>query len=272
MEAVSLDLQGFMTDSETQIPDMPRTFGAAKAFATFALVFLGQTQAGIHVIAAATVLALGRGENVQDAAFAKTLLSRSMPALILVSALVSAMIVFVIARVWAQPILRDTSDAGVGLVRARLALMICWGCAGALLAATYMMFSQWISTFDPSMPLGPLASAASAGGASRVAWAVMAVLFAPLVEETLFRGLLLAGFSASWGGTAGAVVVTILFAVLHLTETMRYWPATVAVCSLSLATLAARRTSGSLLPAIVLHGAYNAVIVVATFLDADLSL
>jgi len=246
---------------------MPRTFGAAKAFATIALVFLAQTQAGIHVIVVAVIIALGRGENVEDAAFAQTLLSRSMPALLLASALVSAMIVFVIARVWARPILRDTSNAGVGLVRARLTLMVCWGGAGALLAAAFIAFASWVLPFDPSMPLGPLASAAEAGGASLMAWAVLAILFAPLVEETLFRGLLLAGFSASWGGTAGAIVVTILFTVLHLIETMLYWPATAAVFSLSLATLAARRTSGSLLPAMALHGAYNTVIVVAAYLS-----
>ena len=43
------------------------------------------------------------------------------------------------------------------------------------------------------------------------------------------------------------------------------WPATVVICLLSLATLAARRAGGSLLAAIALHTAYNAMFVLAVF-------
>ncbi|HJX26769.1 MAG TPA: CPBP family intramembrane glutamic endopeptidase, partial [Thermoanaerobaculia bacterium] len=112
-------------------------------------------------------------------------------------------------------------------------------------------------------------AAAAAGGLSRIAWAVLALAFAPIVEEFLFRGLLLYGFTSSWGASAAAVAVTVLFVLLHLPETINYWPAIVAVSMLAIGTLAARQRTGSLFPAAALHLTYNLVLVVAVFAGMD---
>jgi membrane protease YdiL (CAAX protease family) len=113
--------------------------------------------------------------------------------------------------------------------------------------------------------LGPLAAAAVRGGVTRLAWAFLALVFAPIVEEFFFRGLLFAGFAHSWGNRVGALIVTVLFIVMHLFETFRYWPATVTVSLLAVGTLAARRFSGSLAPAITFHAGYNLVVVVMAY-------
>ena len=88
---------------------------------------------------------------------------------------------------------------------------------------------------------------------------------APPVEEFLFRGLLLKGFTVSWGATAAGVVVSIVFVMLHIPETMHYWPALVAVSALAVATLAIRLVTGSVFTSMALHAAYNGVMVLICF-------
>jgi membrane protease YdiL (CAAX protease family) len=100
---------------------------------------------------------------------------------------------------------------------------------------------------------------------TRIAWAVLALVFAPLVEEFFFRGLLLRGFTSSWGRRIGGLIVTLLFIATHLFETFNYWPATLAILFLGIITLLARWSTGSLLPALAAHLAYNSIIVVAVF-------
>jgi uncharacterized protein len=94
---------------------------------------------------------------------------------------------------------------------------------------------------------------------------VIALLYAPVIEELLFRGLLFKGFSASWGVKTAGVVVTVLFVVLHLFETINYWPATVAVTTMAIGTLLARIRTGSLIPSVAMHFAYNAAVVTGAY-------
>ena len=94
---------------------------------------------------------------------------------------------------------------------------------------------------------------------------MLAVLIAPPIEELLFRGLMLRGLMASWGVTAAGVVVTTLFFVLHLFEAVRYWPAMVAILTLSVATLGVRLRTGSVVAATAVHAAYNAALAVAVY-------
>src|SRR5262245_8521170 len=54
--------------------------------------------------------------------------------------------------------------------------------------------------------------------AVRVMVAALAVLTAPLVEEVVYRGVLYAGIEKDWGKTAGVVVVTFLFALVHVPQ------------------------------------------------------
>jgi membrane protease YdiL (CAAX protease family) len=56
----------------------------------------------------------------------------------------------------------------------------------------------------------------------------------------------------------GSVAVTVLFALLHLSETFRYWPALVAITVMAIATLSARLLSRGLIPAMVMHLGYDA--------------
>lgn len=240
-------------------------FGALKA--SFALVFLiiGQMVAGIVVVIAGMIVAVVRGRDISDPSFSASLVRETVAPLLLASAAVSVLVVFAVTRAWAWHLVRD-KGSDLGMTAVGWSRTLSWCAAGASVAAAYVFVAPRIIPFDPSTPLGPLASAASRGGVDRLAWAILALVFAPLVEEFFFRGLLLAGFAHSWGSRASAIAVTVLFVLLHLFETFRYWPATVAVTLLAVGALAARRSTGSLWPAVTFHWGYNFVIVLSAFL------
>jgi membrane protease YdiL (CAAX protease family) len=95
-------------------------------------------------------------------------------------------------------------------------------------------------------------AAASAGGASPLLLAG-AVAFAPaVVEELLFRGLLLAALLTRLGRIDAVAVCGAFFAAIHL-DPSQFFPLAV----LGFAAGAVAVASGSVWPAVALHAAYN---------------
>jgi membrane protease YdiL (CAAX protease family) len=82
----------------------------------------------------------------------------------------------------------------------------------------------------------------------------------PFVEELFFRGALFGTLRRSHGAAGAALVSGLCFVVGHLN--FRKWPA-LAVVALVLTQL--RVASGSLLPSLAMHVAFNAVTVLAFF-------
>ena len=92
-------------------------------------------------------------------------------------------------------------------------------------------------------------------------WAALLVA-APLFEELFFRGFLLSGFSSSFVGPLGAIVLSsVLWAVIHFQYDL-YGVATVFVFGLVLGY--ARSATGSLLLTIGMHSLMNFVATVET--------
>jgi membrane protease YdiL (CAAX protease family) len=89
----------------------------------------------------------------------------------------------------------------------------------------------------------------------RWSYAVMAVAFAPLAEEYLFRGLLFRALDREWGGWRAVLGSAAFFAVYH--PPLSWLP--VALLAASNALLF--KKTGWLAPAVVLHTVYNAVVV-----------
>ena len=89
---------------------------------------------------------------------------------------------------------------------------------------------------------------------------VLASILAPLVEETMFRGLLyrqLREATARWGRLfsflASALVVSFLFAVIHPQGIL----AVPALMGLAFGLTVLREWRGSLLPSMMVHGIHN---------------
>jgi membrane protease YdiL (CAAX protease family) len=86
---------------------------------------------------------------------------------------------------------------------------------------------------------------------------VVAVGMAPLLEEVLFRGMLLPALSPRVGFVRAALLVTLLFTALHGFQVGLYWPALAGIflCGWILAWL--RQRSGTLWPSVAFHIGFN---------------
>ncbi len=89
---------------------------------------------------------------------------------------------------------------------------------------------------------------------------VMAGFVAPLGEELIFRGLLFPWLRGRFGATTAAILSGLIFAILHGVPMLI--PALTAIGT-ALALLYHR--CGSLWPAILAHGVFNAIMVIALY-------
>jgi membrane protease YdiL (CAAX protease family) len=87
------------------------------------------------------------------------------------------------------------------------------------------------------------------------AYAFVAIFGAPFAEEFLFRGLLYRALDREWGGWAAVLGSAAFFAIYH--PVLSWLPvAALGVCNALLF-----KKCGRLAPAVALHMAYNALIV-----------
>jgi membrane protease YdiL (CAAX protease family) len=83
---------------------------------------------------------------------------------------------------------------------------------------------------------------------------LVAVIMAPLFEETFFRGFLFRGFATSWGWVWGAVASATVFGLAHLQLSV-FLP----LFALGFALAWVYKRTGSLWTSIALHSLFNAV-------------
>ncbi len=116
-----------------------------------------------------------------------------------------------------------------------------------------------LALFIPPPPdfVSPVEEFLRLGSSALTMFFVMAVMLAPLLEEVLFRGLLLPTLRKRHDFALSALLVTVIFTGMHATQTGTYWPPLVgiALCGWALAVL--RERSGSLWPPIAFHAGFN---------------
>jgi uncharacterized protein len=109
-------------------------------------------------------------------------------------------------------------------------------------------------------------SAAYATSRWPVLLGIAVVLFAPLFEETFFRGFIFAGLQASKVGAAGAIILTALaWAVLHI-QYDAYGMVTIFVLGLVFGIV--RFKTGSLWSTLLLHAAWNLIAIVGVAISS----
>jgi membrane protease YdiL (CAAX protease family) len=89
----------------------------------------------------------------------------------------------------------------------------------------------------------------------KVSYAVIAILFAPLAEEYLFRGLLFRALDKEWGGWRAILGSAAFFAIYH--PVLSWLP----VGLLGATNALLFKKTGRLAPAVILHMVYNTVVV-----------
>jgi membrane protease YdiL (CAAX protease family) len=88
----------------------------------------------------------------------------------------------------------------------------------------------------------------------KLSYGLIAITFAPLAEEYLFRGLLFRALDREWGGWRAVAASAALFAIYH--APLAWLP----VGLLGMAGALLFKNTGRLAPAVILHMVYNAVV------------
>lgn len=150
------------------------------------------------------------------------------------------------------------------------------------LGVVLFFVSSAVAHFLGGDKLTPLEEALNSSAATRYMIAVLATLTAPLVEELVFRGVLYSALQRLIAriafmtlglernkdltpqvrriGKAGAVVlVTVLFAGLHVPQYQTNYGVIAAISLLSLSLTLIRAASGKLLPCYIVHLVFNGI-------------
>ena len=89
--------------------------------------------------------------------------------------------------------------------------------------------------------------------------AFLATFTAPIVEEVIYRGILYSAFQRSFGAATAILVVTMLFALVHVPQYYPSYSTIFLICLLSLILTLIRVKTKNLLPCIVLHTIFNGI-------------
>ncbi|HUL34736.1 MAG TPA: CPBP family intramembrane glutamic endopeptidase [Candidatus Eisenbacteria bacterium] len=95
----------------------------------------------------------------------------------------------------------------------------------------------------------------------------MAVLVAPLVEETLFRGYLYPMFARAFGITPGILVTGFLFGLMHGAQLGWTWSLVALLTVVGIALTFVRARTGTVVASFLMHLGYNGLIAVAALVS-----
>ncbi len=109
---------------------------------------------------------------------------------------------------------------------------------------------------------------------TRFATAFVAVVTAPLVEELIYRGLLYKALEKAAGVAMAIVIVSLLFAGVHVFQYRNNVAVIAVITLLSFTLTVTRAVSGKVLPAFIIHLVFNGIqsvlIVLGAFVDKDI--
>jgi membrane protease YdiL (CAAX protease family) len=134
---------------------------------------------------------------------------------------------------------------------------------GLPILALGMVVTMVLAAFSRTAPYHPiLDDAGRAGVWSALQIALIASVWAPLIEETMFRGALYHHLRQRGGWLASAVVIGLLFALVH----PQGWTAVPALAALGGMFAAIREWRGSIIACMTAHSLHNGVMVAALLL------
>ena len=109
---------------------------------------------------------------------------------------------------------------------------------------------------------------------TRMATAFVAVFTAPLVEELIYRGLIYKALERAAGVAIAIVVVSLLFAGVHVFQYRNNIAVILVITLLSITLTVTRAVTGSVLPSFLMHLVFNGIqsffIVLSGFVDKDI--
>jgi len=131
---------------------------------------------------------------------------------------------------------------------------------GAGLAITVMIVS---TLFPPSSP--PIEQMLNTPGATAL-FAVFAIAFAPCIEEIIFRGFLFSVIEDLAGGSVAVYATALMFATMHVQQLWGSWAGLFVIFGVGYILSKLRERSGSVIPCVLVHTAYNGMLFLAYIL------
>lgn len=130
---------------------------------------------------------------------------------------------------------------------------------GPVLAITVVVVSTLLPQVDEKLPLeilleDPLVMSLLA---------VFGIFFAPVLEETFFRGFLFPVFERSRGAGFAVFVTSALFSLVHGTQYDWRWQNLLLLLGVGAVFGTLRARTGSILPSTLVHASYNATLFAA---------
>lgn len=246
------------------IPPVIRDYTVRLRAGTATLVFLsyfgGQFAGGIAGSFVAGFLGAISGSNIT------AIIESAMPFTIFASMIFGGVAMAAAAVFLIRGELKSTAPDGASWAPGNLRKNTFGTAIGIAMALIYVETALLIGGEPDPESLGPIAKMAMQKGFVQVLWAIIAVLLAPPIEELMFRGVFYGGYRKSFGPGWAAVVTTVLFVLLHITEIVYYWPAILGISAMAVIALWMRLRSNAVGPAIASHFGYNLTLTITAFI------
>ncbi|HSB09730.1 MAG TPA: type II CAAX endopeptidase family protein [Blastocatellia bacterium] len=133
-----------------------------------------------------------------------------------------------------------------------------WVIFSACVLLALLTVTQLLSRFIPQSEDNSFTELLRSSREVRIAIAGLATFTAPLVEETVYRGILFSGLRRYLGFAATVFLVTVMFTGVHV---LQYWGAWVSIAGLTMLSLTltiVRARTRSVLPCVLIHTLNNA--------------
>ena len=145
-----------------------------------------------------------------------------------------------------------------------------WNCL--IILGGFFILASVVSYFFPEQENDLLRVLRSSRTAVYVV-AFLATFTAPLVEEVVYRGVLYSALQRSLGIPVTVLLVTFLFALVHVPQYYPSYSTIFLICFLSLILTLVRVGTGNLLPCIILHTVFNGIqsifLILQPYLDLE---
>lgn len=142
-----------------------------------------------------------------------------------------------------------------------------WAGFSACIIVALLVVSQLLSRFLPQSEENSFTELLKSSTRVRIAIAVLATFTAPLVEETVYRGILFSSLRRNLGLSATVTLVTVMFAGVHVLQYLGAWVSIAGLTLLSLALTVVRARTKSILPCVAIHTINNAFFSVLILLN-----
>jgi membrane protease YdiL (CAAX protease family) len=249
-----------INDESNQTALAPTEHRLDARYATFILFLYLGVQFGVGVVVGIATIAIAgvHTENSERAQLTRTITG---PATVL-SVIGGGVAILLTSLAKIRQHLSNRSPTGAAWVVGSLKHTAQGLGVGALTGCCYCALAIVIQRPSDDTALGPIATMAVTPGLPQLLWLFLALVLAPLVEEPLFRGMLYGGYRCSFGPVRAAILTTVIFSLLHITEIIYFLPSIIGILALAIAALWIRLRSSAIGPAVAVHFGYNAVLAI----------